>query len=231
MKGFARLWLASSALVLIAPYAAMADEVVPDEIVVTAQKRAQPLQDVPLSISALTAEQIEKRGFDGFTDYARSVPGLSFVDRGSGRNKITLRGVSTGVDQNHQSPVGIYIDETPVSFPNNEPDLRLYDIERIEVLRGPQGTLYGAGSMGGTIRMITAKPKLDRIEASVSGSLSATRHGDESVALNGMINVPLATDKVAMRTVFYYRNEGGFVDNTQLGKSNVNDAETWGARV
>jgi iron complex outermembrane receptor protein len=231
MKGFSRLWMASSALALMTPYAAMADEAVPtDEIVVTAQKRAQPLQDVPLSISALTAEQIEKRGFDGFTDYARSVPGLSFVDRGSGRNKITLRGVSTGVDQNHQSPVGIYIDETPVSFPNNEPDLRLYDVERIEVLRGPQGTLYGAGSMGGTIRMITAKPKLDRVEASVSGSLSTTRHGDESVALNGMINVPLATDKVAMRTVFYYRNEGGFVDNAQLGKSNVNDAETWGAR-
>ena len=231
MKGFSRLWMASSALALMAPYAASAEEAVPtDEIVVTAQKRAQPLQDVPLSISALTAEQIEKRGFDGFTDYARSVPGLSFVDRGSGRNKITLRGVSTGVDQNHQSPVGIYIDETPVSFPNNEPDLRLYDVERIEVLRGPQGTLYGAGSMGGTIRMITAKPKLDRIEASVSGSLSTTRHGDESVALNGMINVPLATDKVAMRTVFYYRNEGGFVDNAQLGKSNVNDAETWGAR-
>jgi len=231
MKGFSRLWMASSALALMAPYAASAEEAVPtDEIVVTAQKRAQALQDVPLSISALTAEQIEKRGFDGFTDYARSVPGLSFVDRGSGRNKITLRGVSTGVDQNHQSPVGIYIDETPVSFPNNEPDLRLYDVERIEVLRGPQGTLYGAGSMGGTIRMITAKPKLDRIEASVSGSLSTTRHGDESVALNGMINVPLATDKVAMRTVFYYRNEGGFVDNAQLGKSNVNDAETWGAR-
>ena len=231
MKGFSRLWMASSALALMAPYAAVAEEAVPtDEIVVTAQKRAQALQDVPLSISALTAEQIEKRGFDGFTDYARSVPGLSFVDRGSGRNKITLRGVSTGVDQNHQSPVGIYIDETPVSFPNNEPDLRLYDVERIEVLRGPQGTLYGAGSMGGTIRMITAKPKLDRIEASVSGSLSTTRHGDESVALNGMINVPLATDKVAMRTVFYYRNEGGFVDNAQLGKSNVNDAETWGAR-
>lgn len=224
-KGFA----SCMSLAFLLPATAMATDGM-DEIVVTAQKRAQPLQDVPLSISALTAEQIEKRGFDGFTDYARSVPGLSFVDRGSGRNKITLRGVSTGVDQNHQSPVGIYIDETPVSFPNNEPDLRLYDVERIEVLRGPQGTLYGAGSMGGTIRMITTKPKLDRIEASVSGSLSTTRHGDESVALNGMINVPLATDKVAMRTVFYYRNEGGFVDNTQLGKSNVNDAETWGAR-
>ena len=201
-----------------------------DEIVVTAQKRAQPLQDVPLSISALTAEQIEKRGFDGFTDYARSVPGLTFVDRGSGRNKVTLRGVSTGVDQNHQSPVGIYIDETPVSFPNNEPDLRLYDVERIEVLRGPQGTLYGAGSMGGTIRMITARPKLDAFEASASGTLSTTRHGDESVALNGMLNLPIVSDKIALRSVVYYRRDGGYVDNAQLGKANVNDNETWGAR-
>ncbi len=212
-------------------HAAAEETVRLDEIVVTAQKRSQRLQDVPLSISALTAEQITKRGFDEFTDYARSVPGLSFVDRGAGRNKITLRGVSTGVDQNHQSPVGIYIDETPVSYPNNEPDLRLYDVERVEVLRGPQGTLYGAGSMGGTIRIITAKPRLDGVEGSASGLLSTTRHGSENVALNAMVNVPLAVDKVAVRAVGYYRNESGFVDNAQLGKKNVNDNETFGARL
>jgi outer membrane receptor protein involved in Fe transport len=211
--------------------AAQAPEQALDEIVVTAQKRSQALQDVPLSISAITAEQIEKRGFDEFTDYARSVPGLSFVDRGAGRNKITLRGVSTGVDQNNQSPVGIYIDETPVSYPNNEPDLRLYDVERIEVLRGPQGTLYGAGSMGGTIRILTAKPRLDAFEGSARGLVSTTRHGGESIALNAMANIPLATGKAAVRAVGYYRNEAGFVDNVRLGQKDVNDNETWGARV
>lgn len=202
-----------------------------EEIIVTAQKRLQPLQAVPLPISAVTAETLEKRGMDEFTDYARAVPGLSFIDRGAGKNKVTLRGISTGVDQNHQSPVGIYIDETPVSYPSNEPDLRLFDVERVEVLRGPQGTLYGAGSMGGTIKIITAKPDLGKVAGAASAQLSSTKAGGENYSLNGMVNVPLATDKAAIRIVGYYRNEDGFIDNAQLSAKDVNDNETWGTRA
>jgi outer membrane receptor protein involved in Fe transport len=225
-------WASGAALLACTPALAAAPaEGQVEEVVVTAQKRAEPLQSVPLSISAVTSDEIQKRGIDQFTDYARTVPGLTFVDRGSGRNKITLRGVSTGVDQNHQSPVGIYIDETPVSYPNNEPDLRLFDVERVEVLRGPQGTLYGAGSMGGTIKIITNKPRLDAFEGTINALTSNTRHGGENYAVNGMVNIPLAQDKAALRVVGYYRDEAGFVDNVELGQKDVNDDETWGGRV
>ena len=202
-----------------------------EEIVVTAQKRTERLQDVPLSITALSAMQLEKLGADGFTDYARTIPGLSFIDRGPGRNKITIRGISTGVDQNNQSPVGIYFDDTPVSMPSNEPDLRLFDIERVEVLRGPQGTLYGAGSMGGTIKIIANKPDPTSLQGRISSTASSTRLGGENYRVNGMINVPVVDDKAAIRAVGYYRKEDGYVDNVQLGQSNVNDDETYGGRL
>ncbi|MFV3076932.1 TonB-dependent receptor [Niveispirillum fermenti] len=225
------LALAPAAVATAQPVTGDGGRLVLEEIIVTAQKRQQPLQAVPLPISAVAAETLEKRGMDEFTDYARAVPGLSFVDRGAGKNKVTLRGISTGVDQNHQSPVGIYIDETPVSYPSNEPDLRLFDVERVEVLRGPQGTLYGAGSMGGTIKIITAKPDLTRVAGAASVQLSSTRKGGENYALNGMVNVPLAQDKAAIRIVGYYRNEDGFIDNAQLSSRDVNDNETWGTRA
>jgi outer membrane receptor protein involved in Fe transport len=202
-----------------------------EEIVVTAQKRAERLQDVPLSITALSAVQLERLGADEFVDYARTVPGLSFIDRGPGRNKITIRGVSTGVDQNNQSPVGIYFDDTPVSMPSNEPDLRLFDVERVEVLRGPQGTLYGAGSMGGTLKIVTNKPDPSSLSGRLSTSASSTRLGGENYQINGVVNVPLVQDKAAIRAVGYYRNEDGYVDNVQLSQSDVNSDETFGGRL
>ena len=202
-----------------------------DVVNVTAQKRAERLQDVPAAITAVTGAQIEKGGYDEFDDYARTVPGLSFVDRGPGKTKITLRGISSGVTMDNQSPVGVYFDEMPVSYPSFNPDLRLFDVDRIEVLRGPQGTLYGAGSMGGTIKVITRKPELNLFEGSVNGVYSSTRFGTDNWRLNAMVNVPLVTDKAALRAVVYKRDEGGFVDNVALGSTNVNRDRTEGLRL
>jgi iron complex outermembrane recepter protein len=202
-----------------------------DVVNVTAQRRSERLQDVPAAITAITGAQIEKSGFDEFADYARTVPGLSFIDRGPGKTKITLRGVSSGVTMDNQSPVGVYFDEMPVSYPSYNPDLRLYDVERIEVLRGPQGTLYGAGSMGGTIKVITRKPELNILEGSVNTVLSRTRFGTDNWRVNAMLNVPVVTDKIALRAVLYKRDEGGFIDNAALGSDNVNRDRTEGLRV
>ncbi len=232
MPDLLRKGLVCGAALMLSPYAmAQAGEASFEEIIVTAQKRDERLQDVPLSISALTMIQIENMGAASFTDYARAVPGLSFIDRGPGRNAITIRGITTGAEQGKQALVGIYFDEMPVSAPSFQPDLNLFDIERVEVLRGPQGTLYGAGSMGGAIKLIAAKPHMTEFAAKADATLATTRHGDESVRFNAMVNAPIVEDKVAVRVVGYYRNEGGYIDNVGLGKKDVNDEETYGGRL
>jgi iron complex outermembrane recepter protein len=200
-------------------------------VTVTAQRRQERLQDVPAAITAVTGDQIEKSGFDDFDDYARTVPGLSFIDRGPGKTKITLRGVSSGVTMDNQSPVGIYFDEMPVSYPSFNPDLRLFDVDHVEVLRGPQGTLYGAGSMGGTIKVITRKPELNLVEGTVNVVASRTHLGTDNWRVNTVVNLPVIKDTLALRLVAYKRDEGGFVDNLALGQDNVNRDRTEGLRL
>ncbi|MCJ9427983.1 TonB-dependent receptor [Kordiimonas marina] len=204
-------------------------EVALEEIVVTATKRAVSLQDTAMSISALTGKTLDNMGADNFVDYARSLPSVSFVDRGPSRKKIVIRGISSGVNAETQT-TGVYFDEVPVGAASRNPDLKIFDIERIEVLRGPQGTLYGEGSMGGTIRIITNKPDLENFAADVQGTYSSTHKGGSNYALNGMVNIPIVNDKLAVRAVGYYRNFDGYVDNVTLGLNNVNKEETWGGR-
>ncbi len=219
------------ALTLVPSAFSQAAEVSLEEIIVTAQKRVERLQDVPLSITAIPTDQIEKMGASTFTDYARTVPGLSFIDRGPGRTSITIRGITTGADQGKQALVGVYFDDMPVSAPSFQPDLNLFDIERVEVLRGPQGTLYGAGSMGGAIKLVPQKPNMTEVAGKAEGTLSSTRHGGENYRISGMINAPLVEGKVAARLVGYYRNESGYINNATLGKKDVNDEETYGGRA
>lgn len=189
-----------------------------EEITVTAQKRgAQAINEVPMSISAFTDEDINERGFVGMDSYLPSQPGVAYIDRSAGQNSIIIRGLSAD-PQFEKSMVGMYIGELPVTglgaMGRGNPDIKLVDIERIELLRGPQGTLYGDGSMGGTVRVIPKQPVLDSFEGELGTSYSGTDHSDDgSYMFQGVLNVPVVKDKFAVRVVGYTFDNGGFIDN------------------
>ncbi|HEY0505155.1 MAG TPA: TonB-dependent receptor, partial [Lysobacter sp.] len=203
------------------------------EVIVTATRRAERLQDVPASIQAIGGEELQRTGAVDFADYGRTVAGVSFIDSGPGRAQIFIRGVSTGGDAStgKEATVGVYIDETPVSEGSSQPDLKLYDIDRIEVLRGPQGTLYGSGSLGGTLRVITRQPEFSGVSGYVQGLLSGTEEGGANQSANGWINVPLS-DTLALRAVAYAVHNDGFLDDAYgTPRKDINDEDTYGGRV
>ena len=186
-----------------------------------------------MSIAAFDEASLRARGADNFLDYARAVPGLSVQDQGPGDKKYVIRGVqSVGA-----ATTGLYFDEIVMTANNRQdgggrqPDLKLFDIERVEVLRGPQGTLYGASSMSGTIRIVANKPDASEFAGRVEGTVSQTRFGNENYRLNAMVNVPVVADKFAVRGVYYLRDESGFIDNVRLGLKGINDEETSGGRL
>lgn len=234
--------LASVAAALVGPIApAQAEEPKEDGVkeldvvIVTANKREQDLQDVSASISALTPEEISKRGLESFDDFARSIPGVSFVSEEKNRSRFTIRGVA-GPDavSRIQDPTAIYINDFPAVssyFAIITPDLRLYDVERVEVLRGPQGTLFGSGSLGGAVRVITREPSLTETEGSARIDLSLTEAHSFSQRYSAMVNLPVVNDELAVRVVGYFRDEGGYVDNIDRGVEDANETQDWGARV
>ena len=206
-----------------------------EEIVVTALKRSSTLQDTPIAISALTSEGLERVGADDFVDFVGSVPGLTLRDNGPGSTRPIIRGIaSPGEPQ-----VGIYFDEAlVVGAPGTtndagarSPELKPFDLERVEVLKGPQGTLYGGGSMGGTLRFITRKPNAEKFEGKISIEGSTVRYGDSGFQVNGMVNIPIIQDQLAVRVVAFKRDDPGFVDNVAYGKDDINDVDTEGGRV
>src|SRR5579859_3413351 len=189
-----------------------------EEIVVTATKRSESIQDVPVSITALTGDTLQAKGALNFDDYARSVPGLSFLDTGVGRERIAIRGVDATVGS---TVVGYYLDETPIpdasaqglSAENAGFDPELIDIDRVEVLRGPQGTVFGAGSMGGTIRIIPKAPNIGSIESSVKADVSHIDGSNgPSETYSGMLNVPIVPDALAIRFATWLREDQGFIE-------------------
>ena len=202
-----------------------ADEFLLQDIVVTANKKAQSLQDVPASISALTPLELKRSGAREFRDYASSVPNLSFGSKGGqgalsdGRtsNLISIRGIAG------QNTTAIYLDETPLPA-NISP--RLVDVARVEVLRGPQGTLYGSSSMGGAVRTITNQPNVDRSEGSASVSIASVEEGDVDYDVQGTINVPLS-DKLAFRASGFYEFETGVYDREVNGEFLLNSVNPW----
>ncbi len=198
-------------------------------ITVTATKHEQSLQDVPASIQALTGDTLESMGADDFTDYARNVPALNFADLGPNRVEINLRGM--GKLSAGNATVGVYIDDIAVADSFANPDLKLFDVERVEILRGPQGTLYGESSMGGAIRLLTNAADPAGLAYKFDATGSSTTGGGENWFGNAMVNVPMPRDTFALRLVGYLRDEDGWVDNPILGLENLNDAETDGARV
>ena len=201
------------------------------DIVVTAQKREQRLLDVPLAIQAISGADLEAAGDTQLNDVVKEIPGAASVSRsGPGYETISIRGISSGTTGD--ATVGYYIDDVPFGVPNLQlaPPSRLFDLQRVEVLRGPQGTLYGQGAMGGTIRLVTAQPDLERI--AVRGQLegSMTEGGDPSYAGDAVLNVPLTRGVAALRFSGGYQNIGGFADSPALGRKNINDGRSWNLR-
>jgi len=204
-----------------------------DEIIVTATKRAVSLQDVPMAITALGERNLENLGADTFADFARTVPGLTLNSGRPNESRFVIRGITTASSVDSlQSTVAQYIDDLPTldTFASlSQPDLRLFDVNRVEILRGPQGTLFGSGAMGGAVRVITNKPNTSEFEAKTDLTLSSTKGGQMSYALNAMVNAPVIEDKLAVRAVGYYRDNGGWVDNVTLG-DDLNGEEAYGGR-
>ncbi|HJS10977.1 TonB-dependent receptor [Sphingopyxis sp.] len=204
-------------------------------IIVTATKRDANLQDIPFSINAQTAEDIQKSGAVTLEDLSRNVAGLSVQNLGPGQSQVSVRGVSAGQVVRDQpgvkEQVGVYLDESVISLSLFTPDIDLYDLNRVETLRGPQGTLFGSGSVGGTIRYITNQPKLGVTEGSVEANLNLVDGDDFGGHLKGAVNVPMG-DKAAVRAVGYYTRYGGFINAIgPAGKEDVNSGERYGGRI
>jgi iron complex outermembrane recepter protein len=208
------------AIGLAAPTLAFAQET-DEEIVVTATKRATSIQEVPFSVNAQTEEDIQRTGSSSLEDVSRNVAGMSVQNLGPGQSQVALRGVSAGQIVRDQpgvkEQVGVYVDESVISLSLFTPDLDLYDLNRIEVLRGPQGTLFGSGSVGGTIRYITNQPDVDAFGASLEANYNMIDDGGDGGHLKGMINVPIVPGSVALRVTGYGTEFGGFIDALREG--------------
>jgi len=202
-----------------------------DEITVTAAKRPVSLRSIPLSIAVTTNARVLEYGLYAPNDATSMVAGVSSSKHSAGRSKLFVRGVSDGAFMgNTQSAVGLYIDETRATFNSPDPNLQLFDIERVEIIRGPQGTLYGAGPIGGLVRIITKRPTTARVESEITVDGGVSDEAAGSGLLQGMLNLPLIDDKLALRTVAYARHDGAYVRDTHLGEARVNKTSIWGAR-
>lgn len=207
-----------------------------EEIIVTAQKREERLIDVPQSVSVLSATQLANLGATQFRDFADTVPGLNFSTAGAGSTQISLRGVTVGFDV--VPTVGIYVDEVPYGTSGafadgarSTLDVGLFDIDRIEVLRGPQGTLYGASTMGGLIKYVSRLPDSTRLSFDGQFGVSSTRHGGVSYNTAAALNAPIVADTIALRASAFYSHDGGYFDNLALGKDDVNESGVYGGRA
>src|SRR5258708_3362302 len=204
-------------------------------IIVTATKRASTVQDVPFSVNAQTQADLQRANAQSIEDISRNVAGLTVQNRGPGQSQGSIRGVSAGQIIRDQpgvkEQVGIYLDESVTSLSLFTPDFDLFDLNRVETLRGPQGTLFGSGSVGGTIRYITNQPKLGVTEGMVEGNVNTVDEGDIGYGLKGALNVPLG-NTAALRAVGYGTHYAGFIDAVgPAGGKNVNDGSRVGGRV
>ncbi|HEX9405092.1 MAG TPA: TonB-dependent receptor, partial [Steroidobacteraceae bacterium] len=190
------------------------------EITVTAQRRSENAQDVPISIQAMTAETLQQLNVSTFDDYIKFLPNVTTANNGPGQNEVFMRGLSAGSQPSQGSAstglwpnVAIYLDNQSGQLPNRNLDVYAADLNRIEVLEGPQGTLFGAGAEAGVIRYITNEPKLDVTEANVKAGYGVTAHGDPNTDLTAVLNLPLIADTMAVRAVIYNDRRGGYIDN------------------
>ena len=207
------------------------------EITVTARRREESVQDVPLSVAAPTEQELQDRGAQNLEGVAANVGGLTVQNLGPGQSQVAMRGVSSGQIVRDQpgvkEQVGIYLDDSPVSLSLFTPDLDLVDVNHVEVLRGPQGTLFGAGSLSGTVRYITNQPELGRTEGSAEAGLNLIDGGNAGAGGKLVYNMPVG-EKAAARVAAYYTHTGGYIDAIQPNLSindNVNDSDRYGLRA
>jgi outer membrane receptor protein involved in Fe transport len=211
-----------------APAAAPADSSTGalQEIVVTARKREENLQDVPLSIDVFSKRDMQNLGITGFDDYAAKVPSISFISEGPGSQFFVMRGVSDGSNPNYSntSATGFFLDDMSLSWAGVQPDLHLYDIERIEVLNGPQGTTFGASSMAGAIRYVTNKPDVNAFSAGIDFNGGHIEGGQENWTYEGFFNAPVIPGTLGLRLSVFSDSHGGFVNNKLTTRTWVNTA-------
>ena len=228
-----------------------------EEVVVTAQKRAEDLQKVPISLQVLNSETLEQHQVSDFDDYAKLLPSVTFQSFGPGQSQLYFRGISSGEDGLHAGSLpatGVYLDEIPVTTIGNALDVHVYDIARVEALAGPQGTLYGASSLSGTLRIITNKPDPSAFSAAYDLKADKFGRGNGGGEFEGYVNIPLS-EHIAVRLVGFYEHDGGYINNVLgtntyglgvpaagipnenltvsnagIAKQRFNDVETYGGR-
>ena len=232
------LYIAATACVLTPTQVfAQSSAMVLEEVIVTARKRSETLQDVPFSINAQTEEMMRNAGATDLDTLANNVAGLSVQNLGPGQSQVVIRGISAGQIVRDQpgvkEQVGVYVDESVISLSLFTPDLDFFDMNRVEVLRGPQGTLFGSGSLSGTIRHISNQPDLEAFSGTLEAGVNSIDEGGVGGDLKGMLNIPMG-DVVALRAVAYRTEYAGFVDALQPDGSvndDVNDGDRTGLRV
>lgn len=204
-------------------------------VIVTAQKREQPAIDVPASVTSLDTTSLVNAGMTQLQDYAAQIPGLSLTSIKPGEAQVTIRGITTGLSQSAPT-TSIYIDEAPIGSVNAYtvgsqlvPDLDPATLNRIEVLKGPQGTLYGAGAMGGLLRYVTLDPNFQKVQGSVTIGVDSVDHGGNGTDVRAFLNLPLSSNMALQANVFN-RTEGGFIDDVN-GRKDVNTSHEKGGRV
>lgn len=227
--------VAPSGVVISAPQTPEAPRLSPttvSEVLVTATRRVRAPGQLAVAVTAVPREQLEATGSSDAGEAAGQLGGVLATNLGPGRNKLLLRGLSDGAYTGRaRSIVATYLDEIPINYNAPDPDLRLVDVERVEVARGPQGALYGAGSLSGVYRIVARKPDTTRWGAEVRATGATTEGGDPSGAIEGFVNVPLWRDVAAIRVSGYDETQGGYLDDIQQNRSNVDRTVRRGARV
>ena len=209
-------------------------EAIGPEIIVTAQRREQTLIEVPQSVSVLAGDTLERQEATSFQDYAKLVPGLNLTQTTPGASRLVLRGINTG---STASTVAVYVDDAPFGSSSGlanagvlAGDFDTFDVARVEVLRGPQGTLYGSNALSGVLKFVTQAPRFDVFEARGRGGVEFTKDGGTGYLGNAVVNVPLG-QTFAVRASGYYRRTAGFIDAVGRSESTINDAESYGGRA
>ncbi|MGN6364330.1 TonB-dependent receptor [Asticcacaulis taihuensis] len=203
----------------------------PTEVMVTANRRLQNAATAASAISVINADTLARRGGD-LSDVAAQAAGLTLTNLGAGRNKILLRGLSDGVFTGRtQSSVGLYLDEAPITYNAPDPDLLLVDMARIEVLKGPQGALYGEGSISGVVRLVTRAPDLSRFGGSLNAGVGLSDQAAASSRWDGVLNLPVIKDRLGVRVVAYSDEAGGYIRDVSSGQTHINSVQRFGSRV
>ena len=203
-----------------------------EEILVSSARRTETIFSLPASTTIFKPDSNEQFGSIDTLDVSRKISGSHNSRQNAGQNKLILRGLSDGAFNGRaQTLVSTYVDDTRLTYNTPDPGLRLIDIEQIEVLRGPQGTLYGSGALSGLYRIITKKPVYNELDVQLASSLAAVKNGDLTYDFAGIINVPILPDRLAIRGVGLYRRNGGYIDNVRLDLENVNSNTNKAARI